>query len=163
MLDAGGVFSELRIIKDTEEIEHIRQAIRITEQALQKVADAIQPGRADLEIAAELKIAFLRAGAQGMSFEPIVVTGPESALPHAGPSGRLIEPGDLIVIDCGVTHQGYAADITRTFAVGSISPDLERVYDIVKEANAAGRAAVRPGVPAQEVDRAARQVIAEAG
>jgi len=163
MLDAGGVLSELRMIKDAEEIEHIRQAIHITEQALQKVADAIQPGRADLEIAAELKIAFLRAGAQGMSFEPIVVVGPESASPHARPSGRLIEPGDLIVIDCGVTCQGYVADITRTFAVGPIAPRLKRVYEIVKEANAAGRAAVRPGVPAQDVDRVARQVIVQAG
>jgi Xaa-Pro dipeptidase len=163
MLDAGGVLSELRMIKDAKEIEHIRQAIRITEQALQEVADAIQPGRADLEIAAELKIAFLRAGGQGMSFEPIVVAGPESASPHAGPSGRLIEPGDLIVIDCGVTYQGYVADITRTFAVGPIASQLERVYEIVKEANAAGRAAVRPGVSAQEVDRVARQVIAQAG
>ncbi|NIO67846.1 MAG: M24 family metallopeptidase, partial [Anaerolineae bacterium] len=116
-----------------------------------------------LEIAAELKIAFLRAGAQGMSFEPIVVVGPESASPHAVPSGRPIEPGDLIVIDCGVTYQGYAADITRTFAAGPVAPQLERVYEIVKEANAAGRAAVRPGVSAQEVDRAARQVIAQAG
>jgi Xaa-Pro dipeptidase len=163
MLDVGGVLSELRMIKDAEEIEHIRQAIRITEQALQEVADAIQPGRADLEVAAELKMAFLRAGAQGMSFEPIVVAGPESASPHAVPSGRLIEPGDLIVIDCGVTYQGYVADITRTFAVGSIAPQLERVYEIVKEANATGRAAVRPGVPAQDVDRVARRVIARAG
>jgi Xaa-Pro dipeptidase len=163
MLDAGGVISELRMIKDREEIEHMRQAIRITEQALQEVADVIQPGRADLEIATELKTAFLRAGAQRMSFEPIVVAGPESASPHAVPSGRLIELGDLVVIDCGVTYQGYVADITRTFAVGPIAPQLERVYEIVKEANAAGRAAVRPGVSAQEVDQVARQVIAEAG
>jgi len=162
-LDAGGVISELRMIKDAEEVEHMRQAIRITEQALQEVADAIQPGRADSEIAAELKIAFLRAGAQGMSFEPIVGVGPDSASSHVVPSGRVIEPGDLIVIDCGVTYQGYAADITRTFAVGPIAPQLERVYEIVKEANAAGRAAVRPGVSAQEVDRAARQVIGRAG
>ena len=163
VLDVGGMLSELRVIKDVEEIEHMRQAIRITEQALQEVAEAIQPGRTDLEIAAELKIAFLRAGAQGMSFEPIVVAGPESASPHAVPSGRLIELGDLIVIDCGVTYQGYVADITRTFAAGPVAPQLERVYEIVKEANAAGRAAVRPGVSAQEVDRVTRQVIAQAG
>lgn len=163
VLDAGEVVSELRKTKDAEEIEHMRQAIRMTEQALQELADAIQPGRTDLEIAAELKIAFLRAGGEGLSFEPIVVAGPESASPHAVPSGRLIEPGDPIVIDCGVTYQGYAADITRTFTVGPIAPQLERVYEIVKEANAAGCAAVRPGVPAQEVDRAARQVIAQAG
>ena len=163
MLDAGGALSELRMIKDAEEIEHMRQAIRITEQALQEVSDAIQPGRTDLEITAELKIAFLRAGAQGMSFEPIVGVGPDSASAHVTPLGRVIERGDLIVIDCGVTYQGYAADITRTFAVGPIAPQLEHVYEIVREANAAGRAAVRPGVSAQEVDRAARQVIAQAG
>lgn len=163
MLDAGEMLSGLRMIKDAEEIELVRQAIRITEQALREVADVIRPGRTDLEIAAELKIAFLQAGAGRMSFEPIVVAGPESASPHATPSGRLIKSGDLILIDCGVTYQGYAADITRTFAVGPVAPQLERVYEIVKEANAAGRAAVRPGVPAQEVDRAARQIIARAG
>jgi Xaa-Pro dipeptidase len=163
MLDVGRVLSELRMIKDAEEIGHMRQAIRITEQALQKVADVIRPGRTDLEIAAELKIAFLRAGAQEMSFEPTVVAGPESASPHARPSGRLIEQGDLIVIDCGVSYQGYVADITRTFAIGHPAPQLERVYEIVKEANAAGRAAVRPGVSAQEVDRVTRQVISQAG
>jgi len=163
MLDAGGALSALRTIKNAEEVEHIRQAIRLTEQALQEVADVIRPGRSDLEIAAELKTAFLRAGAEGMSFEPIVVVGPESASPHAMPSGRLIEAGDLVLIDCGVTYQGYIADITRTFAAGPVAPQWERVYEIVKEANAAGRAAIRPGVPAQDVDRAARQVIAEAG
>jgi Xaa-Pro dipeptidase len=162
-LDAGGALSELRMIKDAEEIERMRQAIHITEQALQEVAGLVQPGRTDLEIAAELKIAFLQAGAQGMSFEPIVGVGPDSASSHVVPSGRVIEPGDLIVIDCGVTYQGYFADITRTFAVSPVAPELERVYNIVKEANAAGRAAVRPGVPAQEVDRATRQVIAQAG
>ena len=163
ILDAGGVVSELRMTKDAEEVEHMHQAIRITEQALREVADLIQPGRTDLEIVAELKIAFLQAGAQGMSFEPIVGVGPDSASSHVVPSGRAIEPGDLIVIDCGVTYQGYAADITRTFAASPVAPELKRVYEIVKEANAAGRAAVRPGVPAQEVDRAARQVIAQAG
>jgi Xaa-Pro dipeptidase len=162
-LDAGGVLSQLRMTKGAEEIEYMRQAIRITEQALQQVADFIQPDRTDSETVAELKIAFLRAGAEGMSFEPIVGVGPDSASSHVVPSGRVIEPGDLIVIDCGVTYQGYIADITRTFAVGPVAPQWERVYEIVKEANAAGRAAVRPGVPAQEVDRAARQVIAQAG
>lgn len=163
ILDAGAVLSELRKTKDAEEIEHMRQAIRMTEQALQEVADLIQPGRTDSEIAAELKIAFLRAGAEGMSFEPIVGVGPDSASSHVVPSGRAIEPGDLVVIDCGVTYKGYVADITRTFAVEPVAPELKRVYEIVKEANAAGRAAVRPGVSAQEVDRAARRVIAEAG
>lgn len=163
VLDAGGVLSKLRLIKDAEEIEYMRQAIRMTEQALQQVADTIQPGRTDLEIAAELKMAFLRAGAEGMSFEPIAGVGPDSASSHAAPAGRRIEPGDLIVIDCGVTYRGYVADITRTFAADPIAPQLQRVYEIVKEANAAGRAAVRPGVPAQEIDRVTRQVIAQAG
>ena len=163
VLDAGRVLSELRKTKDAEEIAYMRQAIRITEQALQEVANLVQPGRTDSEITAELKIAFLRAGAQGMSFEPIVGVGPDSALAHGTPRGRVIKPGDLVIIDCGVAYEGYAADITRTFAVESIAPQWERVYEIVKEANAAGRAAVRPGASAQEVDRAARQVIAQAG
>jgi len=163
VLDAGKVLSELRKTKDAEEIERMRQAIRITEQALHEVTSLIQPGRTDSEITAGLKIAFLRAGAQGLSFEPIVGVGPDSASAHGTPAGRTIEPGDLIVIDCGVTYEGYMADITRTFAAGPVAPELERVYEVVKEANAAGRAAVRPGVSAQEVDRAARRVIVQAG
>ena len=89
--------------------------------------------------------------------------GPNAASPHAVPSDRPIQPGETIVVDCGAIVGGYAADITRTFAIGALEPEMARVYEIVQAANAAGRAAAGPGVPAEEVDRAARAVIEEAG
>ena len=115
------------------------------------------------QVAALLKVEMLRAGGEEMSFSPIVVAGPNSASPHATPGDRPIQPGDLIVVDCGVTVGGYAADITRTFVVGELEPEMAHVYEVVRAANAAGRAAVGPGVPAEEVDWAARAVIEEAG
>ena len=105
----------------------------------------------------------LRAGGEGLSFSPIVVAGPNAASPHSTPSERPIQPGETIVVDCGVTVGGYAADITRTFAVGELEPEMARVYDVVRAANEAGREAVRPGIPAEQVDQAARAVIKDAG
>jgi Xaa-Pro dipeptidase len=98
-----------------------------------------------------------------MAFSPIVVAGPNAASPHATPSDRPIGAGETIVVDCGATVGGYVADITRTFAIGALEPELARVYEAVRVANEAGRAAAGPGVPAEEVDRAARAVIEEAG
>jgi Xaa-Pro dipeptidase len=98
-----------------------------------------------------------------MSFSPIVVAGPNAASPHSTPSERPIESGETIVVDCGATVGGYAADITRTFAIGELEPEMAQVYDVVRAANAAGRRAVRPGIPAEQVDQAARAVIEDAG
>jgi Xaa-Pro dipeptidase len=125
--------------------------------------DQVWVGMTERAVAALLKIEMLEAGAEGMSFAPLVVAGPNAASPHAGPSDRPIQPGETIVVDCGVTVGGYAADITRTFAIGALEPELARVYEVVRAANEAGRAAVGPGVPAEEVDRVARAVIEESG
>ncbi len=157
------VVPDLRVRKDEHEIELMRHAARLTEQALAEVSERIAPGRTERELAAELKVAFLQMGAEGLSFDPLVAAGPNTTLPHAKPSTRPIAPGDLVLIDCGVTWQGYCADITRTFAIGPIDPELERVYEVVRQANVAARAAVAEGVPAQEIDRVARRVITEAG
>ncbi len=157
------LMTELRLVKDATEIEHMRRAVDITEQALRGVREIIRPGLTELQVAAELKMALFRTGAEGLAFDPLVLAGPNSASPHASPSERPIQSGDVVTIDCGATWRGYCADITRVFAVGRIDPELEKAYRAVKEANRAGRAAARMGVPAQEVDRAARRVIIEAG
>lgn len=153
---------ELRARKDDSELDQMRRAIRITESALSATIARVRPGQTEEEIATELRVAMLRAGAEEVAFV-ITVAGPRTASPHVSPSPRPLERGDVLIVDCGAVYGGYAADITRTFAVGEIPAELERVYGVVRAANEAGRAAVRPGVSAQEIDRAARRVIAEAG
>ena len=156
---------QLRMSKDETEIGAMRRAIEIAERALHRLLDegSIRPGRTELEVAADLQIALLREGGQGEAFPPIVVAGPNSALPHAGPSDRPLAEGDLVTLDWGALYEGYRSDITRTLILGKPSADIERIYDTVLAANQAGRLVVRPGITAQEVDRAARRVITLAG
>ena len=156
---------QLRMRKDATEIAHMRRAVEIAERAMRSLLDAgsIRPGRTELEIAAELRIAMLREGGQGEAFSPIVVAGPNSAAPHASPSDRPLEVGDLAIIDWGTAYQGYRSDITRTFVLGSPTKEMEQIHDAVLAANQSGRLTVRPRMPAQEVDRAARRAITLAG
>jgi Xaa-Pro dipeptidase len=156
---------QLRMSKDETEIACMRQAIDIAERALRRLLDenAIRPGRTERQLAADLQVALLREGGQGEAFSPIVVAGPNSALPHAGPSDRAMEMGDLVTIDWGTVYEGYRSDITRTFVLGPLSAEVEQIYDAVLSANEAARLAIRPGVPAQEVDRVARRAITLAG
>ena len=101
------------------------------------------------QLASELTLQLLRAGSDAeIPFAPIVSTGPNSANPHASPSERPLQAGDLLVIDWGASYQGYFSDLTRTFAVGHIVPELAHIHQLVQQANAAGRAAGKPGLPA---------------
>jgi Xaa-Pro aminopeptidase len=156
---------QLRMTKDETEIACMRRAIDIAERALQRLLaeQAIRPGQTERQVAADLQVALLREGGQGEAFSPIVVAGPNSALPHAGPSDRPMEIGDLVTIDWGTMFEGYRSDITRTFVLGRLSPELEPIYDAVLAANEAARLAIRPGLSAQEVDRIARRAITLAG
>jgi Xaa-Pro dipeptidase len=163
IVPAENVLAELRMRKDEHEIEQMRRAIAITETALEATMRQVKAGMTEKEVAALLKIEMLRGGGEGASFSPIVVAGPNAASPHATPGDRPIRLGETIVVDCGVTVGGYAADITRTFAIGELETQMAQVYEVVRMANEAGRATAGPGVPAEEVDRAARAVIEEAG
>lgn len=155
----------LRMRKDEEEVALMRRAVSIAEAAMNRLLDegAIREGRTELEVASDLRVAMLREGGEEEAFQPIVVAGPNSASPHAGPSDRPLARGDLVTIDWGTTCQGYRSDITRTYVLGEPTPEIEGIYDAVLAANQAGRLAARPGVPAQEVDRAARRAITLAG
>ncbi len=153
----------LRLHKDTEALAAMRQAIRISEQALEATLAQVRVGMSEREIAAALVIEQLRRGGGKHPFEPIVLSGPKSALPHGEPDDRAVQAGEPLLIDFGTTVRGYASDITRTFSVGRPSPRLEEIYAVVQAANEAGRRAAGPGVPAQEIDRAARRVIEQAG
>jgi Xaa-Pro dipeptidase len=154
----------LRQIKEQYEIGCMRQAVDFAQRAMQATRPLIRVGITERELASELMIQLLRAGSDPEPpFYPIVASGPNSALPHAVPSDRRLQEGDFLIIDWGATHRGYASDLTRTFALAEINPELEHVYHVVQRANAAGVEAVRPGQPAEVVDQAARRVIETAG
>jgi Xaa-Pro dipeptidase len=160
---ADALIAGLRLIKDPDEIASMRRAIKITEQALDDVLDVIRAGLTERQVANELLIALLRRGAESIAFEPLIQSGPNAALPHLTSTERVLQPGEVLLLDFGITIDGYTSDITRTFVVGAASDEIKKVYELVKQANAAGRAAARPGATGQDVDRAARKVIAEAG
>jgi len=155
--------AQLRMIKDESEIDSLRKAVALTEKTLQKTIDAIRPGMSEREIASVYQLELLKSGGDEISFTPLVVSGPNTGSPHASPGERVVQQGDLVTLDCGARWNGYAGDITRSVALGTVDPELERIYEIVQAANEAGRKACKPGIAAQEVDRAARRVIEEAG
>ncbi len=156
--------AELRMRKDETEIAHMRKAAQIAQGALQATLPKIKSGVTEQEIATELIMQLLQHGSQSkIPFSPIVSGGPNSANPHASPTDRKLEAGDLLVIDWGANVKGYFSDITRTFAIGEVEPELKRIAEIVKDANAAGHATAKPGVPAGQVDDATRAIINQAG
>lgn len=162
--DASGVLAGLRLRKDASEVEAMRRAVKIAQEALEATLPYIQVGMAEKELAAELVTQLLRHGSEPeIPFSPIVSGGPNAANPHASPSDRTLQAGDLLVIDWGAAHDGYISDLTRTFAVGEVDEEYRKIHRIVQEANAAGRAAAGPGVPCANVDKAARAVIEQAG
>lgn len=163
IIPAGDAVFDLRICKDEQEQGQMRSAAAVTEQALGATIDQIAVGMTERELAALLRIHLLGAGADTMAFSPIVAAGPNAALPHATPGNRPVQAGETIILDCGASVGGYAADITRTVVLDALDPGWSEVYDVVQAANAAGREAVRPDVPAEEVDRATRDVIEDAG
>ena len=161
---AETVIASLRIQKDSEELACMRRAVAIAQEALRATLPVIRPGATERQIAGELTAQLLKAGSDGtMGFAPIVSSGPNSANPHATPSDRILQPGDLLVIDWGAAVNGYDSDLTRTFAIGEVDSEYHRIAEVVKLANQAGRAAGKPGLPAGAVDNAARDVIQDAG
>lgn len=162
--DAGDVLAELRLRKDKAEVDAMREAVRIAQDALEAVIPQIKIGMTERELASELVMQLLKHGSESeLPFAPIVSAGPNSANPHASPSERNLQTGDLLVIDWGAAHHGYISDLTRTFAVGEVDEEFKKIHAIVQEANTAGRAAAKPGIPCADVDKAARDVIEKAG
>jgi Xaa-Pro dipeptidase len=164
VIAADSELASLRLHKDSNEIEKMRRAVQIAQNALEATLPLVKVGMTERELAAELTIQLLRHGSEPeMPFSPIVSGGPNSANPHASPTERPLQPGDLLVIDWGATHEGYVSDLTRTFAIGEVDEEYRKIHEIVQQANAAGRAAGKPGVACAEVDKAARKVIEDAG
>ncbi|HVS15522.1 MAG TPA: Xaa-Pro peptidase family protein [Thermoanaerobaculia bacterium] len=152
VVSADAAVQTLRLYKSAEEAGFIREAARIAEESLETVLAGVRPGRTEREIAASLSSELLARGGGGISFGPIVLSGARSALPHGVPEDRAIGAGELLLVDFGTSVHGYHSDITRTFVVGA-EPDDEtrRVYEAVKQANASGRRAAKPGATAHEV------------
>lgn len=153
----------IRAHKLPDEIALMRRAIAISEQALDNLLAWVQPGMTERQIAARLEDELSALGSEALAFGTLVQTGPNSALPHGTTTDRALQADDFLLIDYGGKVGGYPADITRTFCLGTPSPEMQKMYDTVLRANEAARAAAGPGVPMSAVDHAARSVIEEAG
>ena len=145
-----------RIIKDSVEIETLREAGRRLGRIARDVPALVQAGRTERQIAADIEARMRNAGFSRPAFETIVASGPNSALPHARPTDRAVETGDPTVLDFGGVYDGYCVDLTRTVQLGAPSPALRQLYVAVAEAQQAAIAAVRPGVASSAIDAAAR-------
>ena len=152
-----------RGVKEDWELARMRRAQEITDKAFTEVLTRLKTGMTELELQAELIYCLYKNGAQGLSFDPIVVSGPNSSMPHGVAGDRVIRAGDFVTMDFGVLYQGYCSDMTRTVAVGFATEEMKRVYDTVLKAQLAGIAATRAGVPGRDIDGAARKVITDAG
>ncbi len=152
-----------RSVKEEWELNLMRQAQDITDAAFTEVLTKIKAGMTEKQLQAELIYCLLKNGADGMSFDPIVVSGPNTSLPHGVAGDRVIQNGDFITMDFGALYKGYCADMTRTVAVGFATEEMQKVYNTVLKAQLAGIAASHAGVIGKDVDAAARKVISDAG
>ncbi|OLF18059.1 M24 family metallopeptidase [Actinophytocola xanthii] len=161
---AGPIVRELRMRKDLAEIDALRRAGAAIDRVHARMAEFLRVGRTEAEVGADIAVAMVEEGHAVAEFV-IVGSGPNGASPHHAVSERVVEAGDVVVVDIGgPVPEGYSSDSTRTYVMGSPSePDVTRTYEVLQAAQAAAVAAVRPGVLAQEIDAAARTVIAEAG
>jgi len=152
-----------RLRKDTSELASFRSAGALLDGVAEGVLAAIRPGLTERQVAADIDFRLKTGGFEGNSFETIVASGPNSALPHARPGVRPLAPGDLVVLDFGGIYDGYCVDLTRTVCVGNPAPEAQRLYEAVAEAQCAALAAARPGIRVSDVDRAARSVLDRRG
>lgn len=157
------LIARLRMVKSPEEIESIRKSQRITDAAYAHILPFIKPGVTERELALEIEYFMKRQGASGPSFDLIVVSGEKTSLPHGVPGSRKIRPGEFVTMDTGAIFEGYCSDMTRTVAVGSVTPAMKHVYDTVLQAQLAAEDAIRAGAGCRAVDKAARDVIDNAG
>ncbi|EAF8142999.1 aminopeptidase P family protein [Listeria monocytogenes] len=171
----GGLFSgssfipiehkieQIRLIKTVAELKILKEAALLADYAVQVGVDEIAEGKTEAEIVAKIEYEMKKKGVTAMSFDTMVLTGKNGALPHGTPGETKIKKGDLVLFDLGVVHKGYCSDITRTVAFGDISDEQKKIYDTVLEAQIAAVEKVKAGVKASEIDLTARNIIREAG
>lgn len=155
--------NELRMVKTPEEIQCIKKAQQIAEDAFEHILTFIRPGVTEKRIALELDFYMLSHGAEALSFETIAVTGKKTSMPHGVPDDTIVETGDFITMDFGAVYKGYHSDMTRTVAVGEVSAEQRKIYEIVLSAQKAALDILKKGVSCKEADKAARDIITNAG
>jgi Xaa-Pro aminopeptidase len=153
----------LRAVKDAGELAAIARAAALTDEAVDHALGILRPGLREVDVALALEAYMRGNGSEGVAFEPIVASGPNTSKPHAGVTTRVIGEGDLLTMDLGARIDGYCADLTRTVVIGRASDEQRRVYEAVLAANEAGRAAVRAGARGADVDAVARALLTERG
>ena len=158
-----GLVEALRAVKEPEELDAIRRASEVTDRTYERLVEESFAGRTEKELVWRMHQLFHESGADGLAFDIDIAAGPTAASPHALPGDRVVQEGDLVLVDAGAVVGGYCSDCTRTFAVGEISDSLRSVYEVVREAQQAGVDAVKAGVTGRDADAAARAVIVEAG
>ena len=154
---------EIRMVKSPEEIEYIKKAQAIAEDAFEHILAFIKPGVTERQIALELDFYMLSHGAEALSFETIAVAGKKTSMPHGVPDDSIVKIGDFITMDFGAVYKGYHSDMTRTVAVGEISAEQKKIYEIVLQAQLNALNILSEGVTGKEADDAARSVISDAG
>jgi Xaa-Pro aminopeptidase len=157
------IVESLSVVKDNSEINKIKKACKITDQALADILKLIKPGVKEKDIALDLSYRMIKLGAEGPSFDFIVASGQRSSMPHGRASDRRFKKGDFITLDIGCFSDGYASDLTRTYVLGKATPKQKKIYNIVFEAQEAAIAAAKPDLPAKELDMIAREIINKAG
>ena len=165
LVPVKGVVEQIRLLKDSFELHRLEDAAKIAVDALAQLIDAgeLRAGRTEKEVAADLEHRMRLLGSERVSFDTIVASGPNSALPHYAAGDRELTDGDLVTIDFGAHYVGFNSDMTRTFCIGEPSDFNREIYEIVLQAQKAGVAAATPGRPLVDVDKACRDIITEAG
>jgi Xaa-Pro aminopeptidase len=163
LIPCQGMVESLRCIKDTVELNTITKAVQLTDAAFTQTLATIRPGITEKEIAWEIESFLRQNGAESTAFDIIVATGPNTALPHARPGERRLQPGEPILIDMGARIDGYCSDFTRTICIGKADKTLTEIYDIVLEAQQAAIEGVKSGMNGAEADKLARNIIENAG
>ena len=158
-----GWVEDLRLIKDQDEVDKLKQAVKLADDAFNHIIKYLEIGKDETEISLELEFYMRRNGASGVAFDTIIASGQRGALPHGVASKKKLQKGDLVVMDYGAVFQGYHSDMTRTVAMAEINDKQKEIYNIVLEAQQTAVDAIKPGMTGIEVDAAARKVIAEKG
>ena len=162
-VNASDLFYQIRSIKDSTELQLMRNAGEAVAKGMEAAVRAVDRGVRELDVLAEAEYAMLKAGSGGSPFRPQVVSGDRTLLTHPCASAKTIQDGEVVVIHLGATIKGYCAKMCRTVAVGEISPGKRATYELLLEAQKAAIAALHPGKTSGEVDAAAREVIRQAG
>ena len=163
LISISGAIEKIREVKNPTEIEIIQSAANIVDQAYEYILTVAKSGMTEQQLKAKLESKLLELGAEGTSFSTIVASGHRGALPHGVASDKIIEQGDMITLDFGAYYQGYASDITRTFAIGEPNPKLKEIYNIVLAANQKAIEAAKAGISSKALDAVARDYITKQG